>query len=75
MHIADKRPPFHAFAAWRKMPKEHAHIFDHDVRALNCEQCDECLDKCPQSIPISTWMPVIHKALGENGPFVKTVTP
>lgn len=59
--------------AWWKTAFEVTHMFKSDIRALNCQQCDECLDKCPQSIPISTWMPVIHKALGENGPFPKSV--
>ncbi len=45
-------------------------IYDHDVRAAMCIQCGECEAKCPQSIPISQWMPVIHSALGENGPYV-----
>ena len=39
-------------------------------RASACIQCRECETKCPQSIPISEWMPVIHRALGENGPYV-----
>jgi predicted aldo/keto reductase-like oxidoreductase len=58
--------------AWWKKALE-VHTFDHDIRALRCEQCEECLDKCPQSIPISTWMPLIHRALGENGPLVTAV--
>lgn len=44
-----------------------------DIRAAQCVQCRTCEDKCPQSIPISEWMPVVHKALGENGPFVRTL--
>jgi predicted aldo/keto reductase-like oxidoreductase len=39
-------------------------------RADACIQCRECETKCPQGIPISAWMPVIHQALGENGPYV-----
>jgi uncharacterized protein len=57
------------YAIWKRA-FEVSHSFDHDVRAQRCEQCDECLEKCPQSIPISSWMPVVHKALGEDGPFV-----
>ena len=70
----DKQAHSRGQYAWWKKAFEEVHTLDHDVRALNCEQCDECLEKCPQSIPISTWMPVIHKALGENGPFVTKVT-
>jgi len=69
----DKQAAARGQYAWWKKAFEVNHNFDHDIRALRCEQCDECLDKCPQSIPISTWMPVIHRALGENGPFVTTV--
>jgi predicted aldo/keto reductase-like oxidoreductase len=54
---------------WLKFAYEVQHIFDHDVRAAQCIQCQECESKCPQSIPISQWMPVIHEALGENGPY------
>jgi predicted aldo/keto reductase-like oxidoreductase len=38
-------------------------------RADACIQCRECEDKCPQSIPISKWMPVVHQVLGEGKPF------
>jgi len=55
---------------WWKFAYEEQGIFDHDIRAAQCIQCGECEAKCPQGIPISQWMPVIHKALGENGPYV-----
>lgn len=42
-------------------------------RASNCIQCEACLSKCPQQIPISTWMPVVEKVLGLNQPYVKSV--
>jgi predicted aldo/keto reductase-like oxidoreductase len=48
-------------------------IFPQDTRAANCVQCQACEEKCPQSIPISKWMPVIHRALGEDGPYVKSL--
>ena len=35
-------------------------------QAAECIQCRECEDKCPQSIPISEWMPVVHQVLGEG---------
>jgi len=38
-------------------------------RASACLDCDECEDKCPQSIPISEWMPRIHQVLGEGQPY------
>ncbi len=43
------------------------------ARAANCIQCEECLSKCPQQIPISTWMPVVEEVLGLNHPYVKSV--
>jgi predicted aldo/keto reductase-like oxidoreductase len=45
--------------------------FEQDVRAFACVQCNECEEKCPQDIPISQWMPIIHQVLGEGEPFVK----
>ena len=44
-----------------------------DEKAEQCIQCDECLPKCPQNIPISSWMPVIADVLGNNQPFVASV--
>jgi predicted aldo/keto reductase-like oxidoreductase len=58
---------------WWKYAYEVQKNFDHDVRAVCCTQCGECEGKCPQSIPISKWMPVIHSVLGEGKPFVKSV--
>lgn len=53
------------FAYNRFMPEpEHA---------SNCIQCDECISKCPQNIPISTWMPVVGEVLGEDKPLVMSV--
>lgn len=45
-----------------------------DAKAAQCIQCDECLDKCPQQIAISTWMPVIDGVLGLGQPFVEKVS-
>jgi predicted aldo/keto reductase-like oxidoreductase len=42
-------------------------------RAAQCIQCDECLDKCPQHIQISDWMPVIEDVLGKNQDFVASL--
>lgn len=44
-----------------------------NIRAEKCIQCKVCEAKCPQSISISQWMPVIHQALGENGPYVNSL--
>lgn len=56
--------------AWWKFAYEVQHILDRDMRAELCAGCRECEGKCPQAIPISEWMAVIHRALGENGPYV-----
>lgn len=56
--------------SWWKYAHEVQGIYDHDVRAAVCIQCGECQQKCPQRIPISEWMPVIHQVLGENHPYV-----
>ena len=37
--------------------------------ARQCIQCQECEDKCPQSIPISQWMPIVHQVMGEGQPY------
>jgi predicted aldo/keto reductase-like oxidoreductase len=34
--------------------------------AAQCIGCQECEEKCPQGIPISEWMPVVHQVLGEG---------
>ena len=48
-------------------------IMAYDIRAVQCVQCGACEAKCPQGIPISRWMPVIHRVLGEREPFVLKV--
>jgi hypothetical protein len=37
-----------------------------DERASACIQCQQCEDLCPQDIPISEWMPIVHQVLGEG---------
>ena len=44
-------------------------------RASACIQCHECEDLCPQDIPISKWMPVVHQVLGEGTPYEECVLP
>lgn len=39
-------------------------FFEEANRAAACIQCRICEDKCPQSIPISEWMPKVHQMLG-----------
>jgi predicted aldo/keto reductase-like oxidoreductase len=44
--------------------------FPEPERADKCIQCRECEEKCPQSIPISEWMPIVHAVLGDGQPYV-----
>jgi len=38
-------------------------------QAVKCIQCHECEEKCPQKLPISAWLSVVHRVLGENQPY------
>jgi len=50
----------HAYTTW--MPENE--------RASQCIQCRQCEELCPQSIPISAWMPIVQQVLGEGKPYV-----
>jgi predicted aldo/keto reductase-like oxidoreductase len=39
------------------------------ARANACLECVECEEKCPQQIPISKWLPIVHQVLGEGKPY------
>jgi len=36
------------------------------AKAESCIECRECEEKCPQSIPISEWMPKVHAELSAS---------
>jgi hypothetical protein len=40
--------------------------FAEDQRAMNCIQCQECEEKCPQNIAIADWMPKVDALLGSE---------
>ena len=65
--------PSRGHYAWMVYAHEVQKIFEHDVRAVNCIKCGVCEEKCPQGIPISQWMTVIHEVLGEGKPLVKSL--
>jgi predicted aldo/keto reductase-like oxidoreductase len=44
-------------------------------QAVKCIQCRECEEKCPQNIPISQWMPLVHQVLGEGKPYDEVPLP
>jgi predicted aldo/keto reductase-like oxidoreductase len=52
---------------------EYHHWLKDTESADNCIACRECEDLCPQKIPISQWMPVVHGVLAENEPFVMSI--
>ncbi len=45
------------------------------ILASSCVQCRQCEAECPQSIPISEWMPYAHAVLGEGQPFDRNACP
>lgn len=49
---------------------QYVNWIDEKERASACIQCRECESKCPQHIEISQWMPVVHRVLGENQPYI-----
>jgi uncharacterized protein len=42
-------------------------------QASACTACLDCETKCPQNIPISEWMPIVHQVLSEGKPYIKTL--
>jgi len=44
-----------------------------EEKAAQCIQCEECLEKCPQKILISQWMPVLEEVLGMDRPYVMSL--
>jgi uncharacterized protein len=44
-------------------------FFEEEQKAAHCIQCDECVPKCPQNIPISEWMPIIEDVLSHQHPY------
>jgi predicted aldo/keto reductase-like oxidoreductase len=46
-----------------------------EARAIACIQCRQCEELCPQDIPISEWMPLVHEVLGEGRAFEECMLP
>ena len=37
---------------------------EEEQRAEQCTECGECVDACPQEIPIPEWLKKVHEELG-----------
>ena len=55
--------------------REYTGWLPEDERASACLECRECEELCPQSIPISEWMPRVHQVLGEGRPYEECLQP
>jgi uncharacterized protein len=55
------------YNSW-KVDAEKNQDKSNDIRAACCTGCEECESKCPQNIPISKWMSVIHEVMDEGKP-------
>lgn len=71
--IYDKLDSSRGLYSWFKYAHEVQKIYERDIRAAQCRECGACEAKCPQRIPISKWMPIIHGVLGEGKPYVMKI--
>ncbi|MBN1136450.1 MAG: aldo/keto reductase [Anaerolineae bacterium] len=55
--------------------QEYAHRVPEAERASECIACLACESLCPQSIPISEWMPIVHSVLGEGQDYDESMRP
>ncbi len=57
-----------------KQARSHYKVFvSDDEKAEHCIECGECLSKCPQDIPISSWLPVVDEVLAGEGDYLYSV--
>jgi predicted aldo/keto reductase-like oxidoreductase len=66
----EREDPRRARGWYRFMVGGYKDDYHQKVQAAECIQCRECEAKCPQNIPISEWMSVVHQVLGEGKPYV-----
>lgn len=62
------------FDALAEVRRRYGHMAE-DARASACVQCRSCEPKCPQSITISEWMPLLHAILAEGRAFDPAACP
>lgn len=51
--------------------RRYKRFISEKSRASSCIRCGKCEPKCPQKITISSWMPEVHRVLGEKKPYTK----
>jgi len=54
---------------------EYNHWLSAEARASECIACLQCEPLCPQNIPISEWMPIVHSVLGEGKAYKESMRP
>ena len=61
------------YAALDESRRAYQHWIPDDQKASACIQCDECQEKCPQQILISSWLPVVDEVLGLSRDYVTSL--
>jgi predicted aldo/keto reductase-like oxidoreductase len=54
---------------------EYIRWFPKEEWASECNACLQCESLCPQNIPISGWMPIVHSVLGEGKAYEENMRP
>jgi uncharacterized protein len=54
---------------------EYKNWFPKEEWASVCIACLDCEPLCPQNIPISEWMPIVHGVLGEGKAYEESMRP
>jgi predicted aldo/keto reductase-like oxidoreductase len=66
------------FGNMEEARRRYNHLMSDQTPAIlagSCIQCRQCEEECPQSIPISEWMPYAHAVLGDGQPFDRDACP
>jgi len=45
---------------------QHPMVLRDEQRADQCTECEECMEACPQDIPIPEWLQKVHELLGSG---------